>query len=272
MAEKDQSANMATAGPELSPLLALIEERSGISFGDSPEHDFTARVREHMTAKKLAHASALLRLVRDSNLEYDELLECLLAHPTWFLRSSSTFAVLEKKVLSEMHQRKFWENPRNLRIWSAGCATGEEPYSIAMTICDSLEFASAWNIHILATDISRASLQQAERGLYPLHSLGALTARQKETYFTLVNEQYLVRPTIRNMVSFAQMNLSQPVYMGRFDIIFCMNVLFYFNEARRAALVQRFHEYLESGGYLFVGSAEAVSRAAAGKFEVSTHG
>src|SRR5581483_2907715 len=181
MAEKDQSANMATAGPELSPLLALIEERSGISFGDSPEHDFTARVREHMTAKKLAHASALLRLVRDSNLEYDELLECLLAHPTWFLRSSSTFAVLEKKVLSEMHQRKFWENPRNLRIWSAGCATGEEPYSIAMTICDSLEFASAWNIHILATDISRASLQQAERGLYPLHSLGALTARQKET-------------------------------------------------------------------------------------------
>jgi chemotaxis protein methyltransferase CheR len=271
MAEKNQSANMAVTGPELSQLRALIEERSGVFFGDSPDHDFANRVREHMAAKKLAHASDLLRLVRDSNLEYDELLEFLLAHPTWFLRSSSTFAVLEKKVLSEMHQRKFWENPRSLRIWSAGCATGEEPYSIAMTICDSLEFASAWNIHILATDISHAALQQAERGLYPLHSLGALTARQKETYFTLVNDQYLVRPTIRNMVSFAQMNLSQPVYMGRFDIIFCINVLIYFDEARRAALIHRFHEYLESGGYLFVGGGEAVAPAA-GKFEVSTHG
>src|SRR5262249_25278432 len=155
--------------------------------------------------------------------------------------------------------------------WSAGCASGEEPYSVAMTICDSLEFAGAWNIHILATDISRTALEQAERGLFPPRALEALSPRQKETYFTRVNDRYLVRPQVRNMVSFAQMNLAQRVYMGRFDIIFCIDVLMYLSEAHRIALLRRFYEYLESGGYLFVGKQEPIARMA-GKFEASVHG
>jgi chemotaxis protein methyltransferase CheR len=181
------------------------------------------------------------------------------------------FEALEKKVLRDMHMKKFWENPRSLRVWSAGCATGEEPYTIAMTICDSLEFAEAWNIHILATDISRQALQQAERGLYPARELATLTPRQKELYFSKVGEEYMVRPKVRNMVSFAQMNLAQSVYMGRFDIIFCMNVMIYFTEERRAALIQRFYEYLEPGGYLFLGHAESVAKVGV-KFEMKVHG
>ena len=246
---------------ELSEIRALIEQRSGILFDDSRERFFSQRIREHMAEKRLSHGADLLRLMRGSNVEYDSLVERLLTQETSFFRYPSIFEALEKKVLREMHAKKFWENPRSLRVWSAGCATGEEPYTIAMTICDSLEFAEAWNLHILATDISRQALTQAERGLYPARELTAVNPRQKEAYFSRVGEQFLVRPRIRNLVSFAQMNLAQAVYMGRFDIIFCMNVMIYFTDDRRTALIQRFYEYLEPGGYLFLSQTEKLSAA-----------
>jgi chemotaxis protein methyltransferase CheR len=270
MTEKAQSAKVALTGAELSQIRALIEERSAIHFDQAHQPHLKELVREHMAARKLNHATDLIRLLRDSGLEYEEFLESLLRQESWFLRHPSVFAVLEKRVLREIHQKKFWETPRSLRIWSAGCASGEEPYSIAMTICDTLEFAGAWNIHILATDVSRSALEQAERGLFPMHALQALNPRQREAHFTRVNDQYLVRPQIRNMVSFAQMNLAQRIYMGRFDIIFCIDVLTYLNEMHRIALLRRFYEYLESGGYLFVGRQESLARLA-GRFEASIH-
>lgn len=246
---------------ELSEISALIERRSGIHFDTSRERFFSSRVRDHATVKKVAHGSDLLRIISGSNVEYDSLLERLLTQETSFFRYPDVYDALEKKVLPELHMKKFWENPRNIRIWSAGCATGEEPYSIAISLADALEFADAWNIQILATDISRQALRHAERGLYPRRELEALSPKQIDAYFTRMGEQYMVKPRIRNMVSFAPMNLAQAVYMGRFDCIFCMNVLIYFSEERRNALVQRFYEYLESGGYLFLGHAETVAGA-----------
>jgi len=256
---------------ELSEIRALIEQRSGILFDVSRERFFSLRVREHLDAKKLQHGADLLRLIRSSNVEYDALVERLLTQETSFFRYPSVFQALEKKVLREMHMKKFWENPRSLRVWSAGCSTGEEPYTVAMTICESLEFADAWNIHILATDISRLALTFAEHGVYPARELEAVTPKQKEAYFTRAGEQYMVRPKIRNLVSFAQMNLAQAVYMGRFDIIFCMNVMIYFSEERRTALIQRFYEYLEPGGYLFLGHAESVAKIGV-KFDTTVYG
>jgi chemotaxis protein methyltransferase CheR len=255
---------------ELSEIKALIEKRSGILFDSSRERFFSLRVREHMDAKKVAHGTDLVRLLKGSNVEYDSLVERLLTQETSFFRYPSIYHALEKKVLPEMHMKKFWENPRSLRIWSAGCATGEEPYSIAMTICDSIEFAEAWNINIMATDISRKALAVAEAGLYPRREVEAIGLKA-ETHFTKSGDGYVVKPRIRNMVSFAQMNLAQTVYMGRFDIIFCMNVMIYFSEERRGALIQRFYEYLEPGGYLFVGHAESVAKLPV-KFDTTTHG
>src|SRR5262249_40870908 len=120
--------------------------------------------REHVEARKLAHGTDLLRLIKSSNVEYDSLLQRLLTQETSFFRYPAAFEALEKKVLPELHMKKFWESPRSLRIWSAGCATGEEAFSIAMTVADALEFADAWNIHILATDVSRQALDHAEHG------------------------------------------------------------------------------------------------------------
>ncbi len=250
--------NPAISEHELDEIRALIEQRSGILFDRSRQRFFSARVREHAAARSMAHGSELLRTVRVSNAEYDSLLERLLTQETSFFRYPDAFEALEKHVLPELHMKKFWENPRTLRMWSAGCATGEEPYSIAITLLQALEFAEAWNIHILATDISRQALRAAERGVYPARELAALSARQIEANFQRLGDEYAVKPRVRSLVSFAPMNLAQPVYLGHFDCIFCMNVLIYFGEQRRAELIQRFYDCLEPGGYLFLGHAETV--------------
>ena len=246
---------------ELSEIRGLIETRSGILFDVSRERFFSTRVLEHAESRKLTHGTDLLRLIKNSNVEYDSLLQRLLTQETSFFRYPAIFEALEKKVLPDLHMKKFWESPRSLRVWSAGCATGEEAYSIAMTVADTIEFADAWNIHILATDVSREALDHAEHGVYEPRDLETVTPRQREQYFSRMNDHYLVRPRIRNLVTFAPMNLAQVVYMGKFDCIFCMNVLIYFSEERQAQLIQRFYEYLEPGGYLFLGHAESINRA-----------
>lgn len=245
---------------ELSEIRMLIEERTGICFDESRERFFSTRVREHLRAKGLQRGTDLLRNMRKSNVEYEALLERLLTQETSFFRYPGVYEAFEKRVLPELHTKKFWKNPRTLRIWSAGCSTGEEPYSIAITIADSLSFADSWNVEILATDVGRQALKHAERGVYAGRSIASVSEKQLASHFSAVEGGQQVKPRLRKMVSFAQMNLASPVYLGRMDAIFCMNVLIYFSEERRRAVVQRFYETLEPGGYLFLGHSESISK------------
>ncbi|MGB6875085.1 MAG: protein-glutamate O-methyltransferase CheR [Candidatus Acidiferrales bacterium] len=244
---------------ELDEIRTLIERRSGILFDASRERFFSTRIREHMAAKHFAHGTDLLRKLHDSNVEYDTLVERLLTQETSFFRYPAVFEAFQRKVLPELHMKKFWENPRSLRVWSAGCATGEEPYSIAISVADALMFSEAWNVEILATDISKNALKYAQQGMYSRRNLGHLSPRQLDAYFTASGNEHVIKPRVRRMVSFAPMNLAQAVYLGRLDCIFCMNVMIYFSEARRNSLIQHFYEYLEPGGYLFLGHSESVS-------------
>jgi len=245
---------------ELSEIRMLIEERTGICFDESRERFFSTRVREHLCANGLQRGTDLLRSMRKSNVEYEALLERLLTQETSFFRYPGVYEAFEKRVLPELHTKKFWKNPRTLRIWSAGCSTGEEPYSIAITIADSLSFADSWNVEILATDVGRQALKHAERGVYAGRSIASVNEKQLANHFSAVESGQQVKPRLRKMVSFAQMNLASPVYLGRMDAIFCMNVLIYFSEERRRAVVQRFYETLEPGGYLFLGHSESISK------------
>jgi len=224
---------------ELSEIRMMIEERTGICFDESRERFFSTRVREHLRSKKMEHGTELLRAIQRSNVEYE---------------------AFEKRVLPELHVKKFWKNPRTLRIWSAGCSTGEEPYSVAITIADSLSFADSWNVEILATDVGRRALKHAERGIYNGRSIASVSEKQLAAHFSEISGGYQVKPRLRKMVFFAQMNLASAVYLGRMDMIFCMNVLIYFSEERRRALVQRFYDTLEPGGYLFLGHSESISK------------
>ena len=245
---------------ELDEIRMLIEERTGIHFDESRERFFSARVCEHMHEKSFRRGSELLRAARKSNLEYEALLERLLTQETSFFRYPAVYEALEKRVLPELHVKKFWNNPRTLRVWSAGCSTGEEPYSIAITIADALMFADAWNIEILATDLGRHALKHAEAATYSGRSLANVSEKQLAAHFAPAGGGQRVRPRLRNMVTYAQMNLAQAVYVGRMDLIFCMNVLIYFTEERRRALVQRFYDTLEPGGYLFLGHSESLAK------------
>src|SRR5215468_11118498 len=179
---------------ELSEIRMLIEERTGIHFDDSRERFFSTRVKEHLFAKKLDCGTDLLRAVRKSNIEYEALLERLLTQETSFFRYPGVYEAFEKRVLPELHVKKFWKNPRNLRIWSAGCSTGEEPYSIAITIADSLSFADSWNVEILATDVGRQALKHAEAGLYSGRSLANVDAKQLANHFTQIDGKCQVKP------------------------------------------------------------------------------
>jgi chemotaxis protein methyltransferase CheR len=247
------------AEEELDEISALIEQRSAILFDSSRERFFSTRVREYLDEKGLGNGTELLRHVRGSSTEYEALLERLLTQETSFFRYPAVYDALEKRILPEVQERKFWESPRTLRIWSAGCSTGEEPYSIAVSLCQSLKFAEAWEIEIVATDISRRALRHAERGVYSKHCLQDVSLGQVETYFTAMKHGFQVKPRIRRMISFAQMNLVESVYVGKFDCIFCMNVLMYFSDERRIVILRRFYDALEPGGYFLLGHSETLS-------------
>lgn len=264
-------ADGAITETELNEIRALIEQRSAILFDSSRERFFSGRLREFLTEKSLSNGSDLLHQIRSSSIEYEYLLERLLTQETSFFRYPGVYEALEKKILPEVQEKKFWQNPRTLRVWSAGCATGEEPYSIAITLCDSLKFAEAWEIEVLATDISRCALRHAEKGQYSRRALENLSPRQVETYFAPVKHGFHVRPRIRRMVSFAQMNLVDSIYVGKLDCIFCMNVLMYFSEERRLSILRRFFDALEPGGYFLLGHAETLSHVPL-KFESAVFG
>jgi len=245
---------------ELGEIRVLIEERTGICFDASRERFFCSRVEEHLRSKSFDRGIDLLRAVRKSNLEYEALLERLLTQETSFFRYPGVYEAFEKRVLPELHVKKFWSSPRTLRIWSAGCATGEEPYSIAMSISDSGSFSESWNAEILATDVGRQAIKHADQGVYSGRTLSSVSEKQRSTHFSACGGGQQVKTRLRNMITFTQMNLASAVYVGRMDVIFCMNVLIYFSEERRRALVRRFYETLEPGGYLFLGHSESISK------------
>ena len=244
---------------ELDEIRTLIEQRSAILFDASRERFFSTRLLDFIEEKHLASGTDLLRHIKSSSIEYESLLEQLLTQETSFFRYPAVYEALEKRIVPEIEERKFWENPRVLRIWSAGCSTGEEPYSIAISLCEALKFGEAWEVEVLATDISRRALRHAERGFFRSRTLQNVDPQKVDVYFSESKHGYQVRPRVRKMISFAQMNLIEPVYVGKLDCIFCMNVLMYFSEERRRAILQRFYDSLEPGGYFFLGHSETLS-------------
>jgi chemotaxis methyl-accepting protein methylase len=259
---KEAGINPVLTGHEVRELRLLIEQRSGILFDESRERFLTARVIEHMQRKQLSYGMELLRLVQLSNVEYNNMLERLLTQETRFLRYPELFTAFQHHVLPELMARKFWDKDAGLRIWSAGCSTGEEPYSIALVVSEACGAKAAAPVNILATDISREALDRAERGVYPRRALENLSLPQISAHFNRIGDNYEVKPELRGMVRFAPLNLAQPVYLGRFDCFFCMNVMIYFSGELRCNLIRRFYDCLEPGGYLFLGHAESAASAA----------
>ncbi len=244
---------------EISELRLILERYAGTLI-DVPREQLMRAFRELLEGSQYASAADLLEKLPSSDESCIWLLENLLDVSSAFFRFPGVFRVFEQKIMPELHARKSGQSPRSLRIWSAGCGTGEEAYSIAMSVCRTVNCGGGgWNVHILASDIRRRALVEAERGLYPREALADIPNSLIKEYFSKVGEHFLVKPRLRNLLTFTHANLAQSAYIGRFDCIFCIDVLPHFSSSQRVALVERLQLYLEPGGYLLLGEGERLS-------------
>ena len=331
---------------ELSELRLLVERQVGILL-DCPNSVLAAHVADYLEREETDSPAALLDRVRAADQEPEFLprfLDGVLNSNTGFFRHPGAMHALAQYVIPQLCARKS-DEPSTIRIWSAGCGTGEEPYSIAMAICEALPNGSSgsngngnlngnankdaksfanrngsggiavpavpsskdWSIHIVGTDLLPSAIQAAERGLYPQSALVGLPPAMIRGSFSKIansngtqngadgvkapgngslsnassagqdvamngsanagsngnlanssngNVHLLVKPRLRSLVTFNTMNLTKPVYIGRFDCIFCMDVLPHLSRTQRTALIERLHLYLEPGGYLFLSQTE----------------
>jgi two-component system CheB/CheR fusion protein len=300
---------------ELSELRLLVERQTGVLL-DCPNSALAAHVAEYLEKHELESPAALLERMRACDLDpatLAEFLDGVLNVKTGFYRHPGAMHALAQYVMPQLYSRKADDGACTLRIWSAGCGTGEEAYSIAMALCEAMPNGSAngngssngngskesktasrnggivegsstslsgkeWSIHIVGSDLLPSSIQAAERGLYPQSALTGLPPAMIRACFSKIgnanvngasdgsqngsgngsngNGHLLVKPRLRSLVTFNTMNLTKPVYIGRFDCIFCMDVLPQLSRAQRLALMERLHLYLEPGGYLFLSQTE----------------
>lgn len=203
----------------------------------------------------------ILKTQKPEDLEL--MLNKLTTNYTYFMREESHFQFFTETILPYLISVK---KDRVLSIWSAGCSSGEEPYTISMLIKDFLgSKADMWDTRVLATDISQNALKAASHAVYDENSLKNVPAAWKTKYFTPTSEPglYTVSSSIRNNVIFRTFNLMEPIrFRLKFDVIFCRNVMIYFDQDTKNALVNRFYQATNPGGYLLIGHSESLNREA----------
>lgn len=184
--------------------------------------------------------------------------EAMVNNETSFFRDQPNFALLTGPVLDNMRELRM--DKRRLRIWSAACSTGQEAYSLAITIAENAEKWRGWTIQILGTDVSASALAQAREGRYSQFEIQrGLPVMQMLRHFEQQGEEWVAKDSIRKMVTFTEHNMLTPVrHFGRFDVILCRNVLMYLSDSKRTHILESIAPSLEDGGLLMLGAAETV--------------
>ncbi len=203
----------------------------------------------------------------NSNINRDaemrQLLNEITIGETSLFRSQPQLDALRKVILPEIIAAKSTQVNKRLRIWSAGCSTGEEPYTLAMNLLEEGERSlKGWTIEILATDLNDRSVETAKAGIYGDYALRNTTEYFKRKYFVPANDKKLqAGPAIKKLITFSRLNLqdeAKVLFMKGMDLIFCCNVLIYFDVASKSKVVQNFHKNLNYGGYFFLGTSESL--------------
>ncbi len=207
------------------------------------------------------------RLTASSNrdAELRELLNEITIGETCLFRSQPQVDALRKVILPEIAVEKTKQITKRLRIWSAGCSTGEESYTLAMNMLEeSARLLKGWTIEILATDLNDHSIETAKAGIYGDYALRNTTDFYKRKYFTVVDEKKLqVRPEVKKLVTFSRLNLqddTKMLFMKGMDVIFCCNVLIYFDGVSKSRVIRHFFSNLNFGGYFFLGTSESLMK------------
>ncbi|TCS39922.1 CheR family methyltransferase [Reinekea marinisedimentorum] len=250
-----------TAGYE--EFCLYLEKHSGICLGANKQYLVSSRLRRLMADNDLKTLNELLSKINlntHRNLK-TQVIDAMTTNETLWFRDSHPFRILEEKLLPEFYAAR---NMRPLRIWSAACSTGQEPYSMSMIIQDykARKGVAGMGEKIVATDISPSALEQAKAGEYPSLAIGRGldTSRLKKHFKETTAGRFKIDPKIASCVEFRQMNLQDSYsLLGKFDIIFCRNVLIYFTGEFKQDILKRMHASLNPGGYLMVGASEAIN-------------
>jgi chemotaxis protein methyltransferase CheR len=239
----------------------VVYDRSGISLGPSKEALVASRVAKRMRTLGLQEYGDYLDFVlRDrAGDEMVHLVDAISTNVTSFFREPDHFTFLSAAV-------KEWlgTGQRRFRIWSAAASTGEEPYTLAMTLCETIQEPGV-DVKILGTDISTKVLQTCKAGVYSIAKLKGVPAELRQKYFERCHEGdeecYAVKGRLAGMVTFSRLNLSTPPFpmRGPFDLVFCRNVMIYFDNEIRRRLLREVCRLLRPGGYLMVGHAESLT-------------
>ena len=252
---------------EFAQLAGYIKANYGIYLKDEKQTLLTGRLSNVLVEKNFASfAEYFDYLVTDKTGDaVVTLIDKITTNHTFFMREVDHFNFFKEKVLPHLASgSKDKDKDKDLRIWSAGCSSGEEPYTLAMLVDEFFGVnKQGWDAKILATDISSKVLDMAVKGIYNNEGIAMIPAYWKLRYFEkLGNEKSVLIPKIRNEVIYRKLNLMDKVFpfKKKFHIIFCRNVMIYFDNKTKIDLVKKFYDLTEPGGYLFIGHSESLNR------------
>jgi chemotaxis protein methyltransferase CheR len=263
---------------ELKLLQTLVYQECGMHFDDRRTPFLQDRLQRRLKECQLDSFYSYYRLLisQPGKQELTCLVENLTVNETSFFRNKAQLDLFQHDVIDDILRRKQESSDHSLRIWSAGCSTGQEPYTLAMLVADALSYhhlrtpkafespfpkplvPAPWRVEILASDINYSVLRAAQEGSYVEHRMAGVDYGYRLRYFDKVGDRYAVKAGVKELVHFDFHNLKTEYLPDRNDIIFCRNVMMYFDEAEQKRLVEKFYRCLNPRGYLFVGHAESL--------------
>lgn len=252
---------------EFVQLRDFIYSQSGIFVADSRkylvENRLAARLKE-LDLNSFAEYHYYLQYDPGRRQELNRLFEVITTNETSFYRNPPQLKVFQDQVLPDVLDRLRSQRQKRLRIWSAGCSTGEEPYTLAIILMEVLRTElSSWDIRITANDLSEAVLAAARQGVFNEYTLRTTPKEIVARYFNQDGSRFVIRPEVKRLVSFGQINLSNRDQLKRVDrsqIVFCRNVIIYFDDAMKKKVVGSFYENLAPGGFLVLGHSETLHK------------
>lgn len=241
----------------------FLQDASGILLGDNKQYLVKSRLRRLLEDNQLGSLGDLLDRIRRPGQTHlkETVIDAMTTNETLWFRDNHPFRILSEKLLPELAARN---SAQPLRVWSAACSTGQEPYSIAMAVEEFRRLQPGrlkGDFRIVATDISKTVLEVAKRGEYEMLAIGRGLSpeRQRQFFTTLPSGGWQIKPNLRAMVEFRELNLLDRYTLGKFDLVFCRNVLIYFSGEHKKDILTRMHATLNPGGYLILGASESLN-------------
>lgn len=252
MADADFLSNL-----DFEQYRSLIYAESGITFTPANRSILESRLKEKLREKGISTPREYFSIISSNKEELKAFLDAITTNLTRFFRNQAQFDALEKHVIPELiHTIKKGSYGSPIKIWSAGCSTGEEPYTIAMLLSEVLP--APWRFEILASDISLKCLMTAKEGFYADNRMDGIPDNYLKKYFDKVEGGYHIHQDIHSKIKFDYHNLKNDSGQRGFDIVFCRNVIIYFDEAAQTAVINRFWDAMASKSFLFIGHSESL--------------